>query len=619
MTKNLIKNMKPKGFRLFYVVMITFIITITLLINISSKNIACAQDPYALTDCPSTDKSTKTHEDHTQNATLVLTSSDMDRYQKIFELQKDGHWTKADSHINALENKVLLGYVQYQRYMHPNSYTSTYKELSQWLKSYADHPDAHKIYKLAIKKGQGKKPSHKPVKKYGIRGSLDISNTSSKEFIEQKKAIQNIVRMVRKNIQRGRITHALNQINKPETRKKLSQLEYDTLLGELSAGYMHFGETEKALDLAIESAKISGRDVPLSNWIAGLSAWKMGEYATAGFHFEETAQAGNTSQWMASAGAYWAARVHKKTGHRRQANKWLTHAAQYNRTFYGLIANTALRNKVSFQWSIPELTQEKINSLRKDSAGERALALIDLNRNSEAERELRRIHPNGNQLLSQALVAISQKISMPSLSMRVASAVKSPSGDLYDAALYPTAPWNSYKTHGIDQALVNAFIRQESRFNSQARNRYSGASGLMQLMPRTANYLSQKVRYSKSNSNLLLDPRTNISLGRQYIAHLLQQKRINNNLFLLMTAYNAGPGKLAKWQRKIDYHNDPLLFIESIPVGETRSFIERVMTNYWIYRIRMGQPTPSLKMVAQDQWPIYQALDDHDIRMASAD
>ena len=39
---------------------------------------------------------------------------------------------------------------------------------------------------------------------------------------------------------------------------------------------------------------------------------------------------------------------------------------------------------------------------------------------------------------------------------------------------------------------------------------------------------------------------------------------------------------------------DPLLFIEMVPMAETRAFVERVMANYWIYRLRMGQPTPSL-------------------------
>src|SRR3546814_2699478 len=55
--------------------------------------------------------------------------------------------------------------------------------------------------------------------------------------------------------------------------------------------------------------------------------------------------------------------------------------------------------------------------------------------------------------------------------------------------------------------------------------------------------------------------------------------------------------------------DDPLLFIESIPARETRVYVERVLTNLWIYRHRLGQPTPGLDAVAAGEWPRYTALD----------
>ena len=59
----------------------------------------------------------------------------------------------------------------------------------------------------------------------------------------------------------------------------------------------------------------------------------------------------------------------------------------------------------------------------------------------------------------------------------------------------------------------------------------------------------------------------------------------------------------------VSLSNDPLLYIESLPSRETRAFIERVLTNYWIYRQRMGLPTPSLDAIAQGGWPIYADTD----------
>ena len=74
-------------------------------------------------------------------------------------------------------------------------------------------------------------------------------------------------------------------------------------------------------------------------------------------------------------------------------------------------------------------------------------------------------------------------------------------------------------------------------------------------------------------------------------------------MFSLAIAYNAGPGKLSRWKKEIAI-KDPLLFIELIPSSETRAFVERVLTNYWIYQMQMGiEPTTLLK-VAEGHWPV---------------
>ena len=82
-------------------------------------------------------------------------------------------------------------------------------------------------------------------------------------------------------------------------------------------------------------------------------------------------------------------------------------------------------------------------------------------------------------------------------------------------------------------------------------------------------------------------------------------KVIKGNLFRMVTAWNAGPGNLNKWNRKVKYNNDPLLFIESLPSKETRIFVERVVANYWIYRGRFNQSTNTLSELAAGNWPIY--------------
>jgi len=124
---------------------------------------------------------------------------------------------------------------------------------------------------------------------------------------------------------------------------------------------------------------------------------------------------------------------------------------------------------------------------------------------------------------------------------------------------------------------------------------------LMQLMPATAKYLGGRRQD-------LHDPVVNLGLGQEYLRRLLADPAVDNNLFMMAIAYNAGPGTLAKW-RAADATQDALLFIESLPKDETRTFVERVMANVWIYQQRFGQPTPSLDHIAAGAWPIYQSQD----------
>jgi len=151
-------------------------------------------------------------------------------------------------------------------------------------------------------------------------------------------------------------------------------------------------------------------------------------------------------------------------------------------------------------------------------------------------------------------------------------------------------------------------MRQESAFRTNAMS-HDGARGLMQLLPSTANYIERTRRFRGASRNQLFDPAINIDVGQRYIDYLLNYAGVDGDLLRLATAYNAGPGNLAKWRRHLGEVEDPLLFIESLPSRETRDFVESVVANLWIYRARLGQSLPSLDAVAAGDWPAYTPLD----------
>ncbi|MEK9647044.1 MAG: lytic transglycosylase domain-containing protein, partial [Alphaproteobacteria bacterium] len=148
-----------------------------------------------------------------------------------------------------------------------------------------------------------------------------------------------------------------------------------------------------------------------------------------------------------------------------------------------------------------------------------------------------------------------------------------------------------------------------SAFNARAKSS-AGARGLMQLMPATAGFIAQK-RFSGRSRHQLYDPALNMSLGQKYILHLMENDHIKGDLLLVAAAYNGGPGNLKKWQRRAERNDyaDALMFIESIPARETRIFIERVLSNLWMYRERLGEPSPSLDALAAGERPFYIAVD----------
>ena len=135
------------------------------------------------------------------------------------------------------------------------------------------------------------------------------------------------------------------------------------------------------------------------------------------------------------------------------------------------------------------------------------------------------------------------------------------------------------------------------------------ARGVMQVMPATAQYIAARSDLEPPHGNALFEPETSILFGQAYLEHLLQRPAIGDNLIYLAVAYNAGPGRVQRWRELLDSENDPLLFLESIPMREPRVYVKKVLTNLWNYRARLGQAQPSLEALAKSRWPTYRALD----------
>jgi len=146
--------------------------------------------------------------------------------------------------------------------------------------------------------------------------------------------------------------------------------------------------------------------------------------------------------------------------------------------------------------------------------------------------------------------------------------------------MYPLAFWADVQREGgtvdVDPLLVEALMRQESRFDPLARSP-ANALGLMQLLPSTA----ARAAGSTLDDEVLFEPQTNIQLGVRHLRSVLD--RYGGDPIKALAAYNGGEAAVEKWQRQFaDLDSDE--FVESITYRETRDYVKKVMGNYRVYQ-----------------------------------
>lgn len=454
-----------------------------------------------------------------------LSAADADRYQAIFRAQAKADWKNADRILSKLHDQRLVGHILAERYLHAH-YKTSYRELADWLKTYADYPQAARIYKLALKK----KPK-----------GAKAPNAPASEVSASRRVVN------------------------PDL----------------------FGEEETP------------------EWQTGMEAWRRGDYTRAAQKFAAVATASDGSSWLQSAGAYWAARAELKNRRPQQVTPLLQAAAGHPRTFYGQLARRALGMASGFSWTPRPMTGADRDLLLRAAVGQRAFALMQIGQTKLAEDEFLLFYRKADAATAEALLTVAQQLRMPAFALRVGA--KTARNDIAgaDAALYPVPNWEPKGGFAVNRALLYAVMRQESGFEPTAES-HKGATGLMQIMPRTASYIAKKSGLSLGQSKKdLMNPETNLALAQSYMERILADEAVKGDLFLLAASYNAGPGRVAEWKDSVSYEDDPLLFLESIPYRETRYYVQRVLSNFWIYQERLGEHASSLDQLASGASPLY--------------
>lgn len=350
---------------------------------------------------------------------------------------------------------------------------------------------------------------------------------------------------------------------KDKAEEVLSSLVDRSLLSEalfrIARINIHRGNFQEAIGYLQRMDPSYRRDFNL-----GLSYYALGDYEKAFEHFLNSTR-NSTSKEEISGGYFWAYKSALLLG-REDAGDYLVKASNGTGFYHAVassmlglpVASRALRVVMEDE-SFPK-TARLIKAIWEAGFPEYARL--------EAFKRLR-------ELSASDIIALSRLD--PHLAVRLAVRRYGYGSLVYNAVAFPK-PYRSMverasERYSIESALIYAVMRQESLFDPYAVS-VANARGLMQLIDSTAQYMARREGIRIRN---IYDPETNILLGTAYLRYLLDQW--GGDLVRTLASYNAGPSRVRNWAQYPDHY----LFIETIPIRETRDYVKRVLYNYYVY------------------------------------
>jgi len=356
------------------------------------------------------------------------------------------------------------------------------------------------------------------------------------------------------------------------------------------------GAPKVAYRLAVQHGAKEGTAFYEGEWLAGWIALRfLHDPKTATTHFTRLYD-GVVAPISRARAAYWLGRAADDMKNKAAAQRWYAQAAQWPTTYYGQLA--ALRAGDHGPLAIaavPPPSAQDQSEFEKRELVEVVRRLGEVDQADRARVFLLRLvdlakTPGQHRLAAE----LAESLGRNDLMIATAKASRQYGVELIDQ-LYPM---REVPPGDPEKALVLAVIRQESAFDQEATSS-AGALGLMQLMPATAKTVATQMGQPYVKDRLTSDGDYNIQLGRYYLDGLIGD--YNGSYVLAIAGYNAGPRRISEW---ISQNQDPrakgidvIDWIESIPLSETRNYVQRVLENLQVYRHRIGgtQQTASLE------------------------
>lgn len=312
--------------------------------------------------------------------------------------------------------------------------------------------------------------------------------------------------------------------------------------------------------------------------------------AAAQPHFARIAQVDIHPTSLAR-GAYWQGRTAEAMGRRDEARAHYERGSRYGAAYYGQLARAKL--------GLPDIVLAPPPQL--DAEARAAASRLEIVRAVDilyaiGERDLvvSMMADLGDRLTDvPALTALAETAQRNQDARALLMIGKGALGRglPFDVHAFPTAGLPRYTPVGpqVEPALAYSIARQESAFNPRAISS-ANAMGLMQVTPAAGRHIAKRSGLAFDQKRLLNDPVYNVQLGAAELGDALESYR--GSYILTFVGYNAGRGRVREWIERFgdprDPNVDPVDWVERIPFSETRNYVQRVLENLQVYRVRFG-------------------------------
>ena len=535
------------------------------------------------------------------SAPRQLDQQSRDYYAAVFAAIDRQDWAGADALLAQREEGLLHPVARAELYLAANSPRVELPQIEAWLQRGRDLPQAVQLARLGATRGATALPDLPQPRAFYATGSTPkrVRPRSVEDGTMPAEVASAIQERITNDDPDGArvLLDGVDASLSPEARAEWRQ----------KVAWSYYIENRDPEALAMASAVAaygSGAWVAEGEWTVGLAAWRLGDCGQALGGFERAAY-GTTNPELRAAAQYWAARAALRCRRPEQHATLLKAAATAGDTLYGMLAAEQLGTALPGRSAPAEFTTDDWRRVGRIDNVRVAVALAELGRDRLASEVLLHQARIGDPDDYQALSRLARELSLPSTQLWMAH--NAPRGGAPDpAAYYPAPKWVPVTGWTVDPALAYAHTLQESNFRSEAVSP-AKAQGLMQITPITVREHAPRLGMSASQVNIF-DPRVNLAFGQRNLEMLRDSPATGGALPKIMAAYNAGLTPITRWNYEVNDQGDPLLYMESIPYWETRSYVAIVMKNYWMYERQAQSDSASRVALAQNAWPAFPSV-----------